>query len=354
MSSLYDQVESYVSEAFASSPGTIIHLKRTARWARRLKPDADEVLLAAALSHDIERSNRNPTAEPGDFLDPEYLRSHQEGGADMMREFLAAHGASSEIQERVAGLIARHEVGGTEDQSIIMNADSLSFFENNVDLFLYKKLPVVGEEAVRRKFEWMYDRIDSSEAKGLCHPYYQDALRRLDNPLIELFDWVDESDTVVGTTTKERAHQTGELHRVAAVLVFDHEGRLQVQVHQRDQKLDHSVGGHISKDEGYDEGAKREAFEELGITTPLSHVVTYLAGENFEQGLERHFFGVYECTMPKGWNFASNEEVKELVPMHLNDVAKMMADEPQTFTAGFRNTMMKYFEVKKMPYTVTG
>lgn len=348
MSTLYDQVEAYISEAFHSHLGTVTHLKRTAYWLKRLKPNADGALLIAALSHDIERSRRDSAKETADFLDPEYLRAHQEGGAEIMRGFLSEQGASAKMIERVAGLIAKHEVGGTADQNLLMDADSISFFENNTDLFLLKKLPVVGEEVVRRKLEWMYSRMSSPESQRLCLPYYEDAMRRLEDPSIELFDWVNERDEVIGTTTKKRAHQTGEFHRVAAVLVFDQAGLLQVQLHQRDHKLDHPVGGHIAKGEGYAEGAKREAFEELGITEPLSHVVTYLADEAFENGTERHFFGVYECVMPENWKFVPNEEVKELVPMTLDEVAEQIEREPEKFTAGFRNTMKEYFEAERV------
>jgi len=35
---------------------------------------------------------------------------------------------------------------------------------------------------------------------------------------IELFDIVDRKDRVIGTTDKKTAHETGQLHRVAAVL----------------------------------------------------------------------------------------------------------------------------------------
>lgn len=50
---------------------------------------------------------------------------------------------------------------------------------------------------------------------------------------MELFDLVDRNDRVIGVTHKEQAHENGELHRVAAVYVFDAQSRLYVQVHKK-------------------------------------------------------------------------------------------------------------------------
>ncbi len=81
----------------------------------------------------------------------------------------------------------------------------------------------------------------------------------------ELFDLVNIRDEVIGTTSKEVAHTTGQLHRVAAVFVFNHSGDLFVQEHPSDGKWDHSVGGHVSRGESYADAAAREAEEELGV-----------------------------------------------------------------------------------------
>ena len=69
---------------------------------------------------------------------------------------------------------------------------------------------------------------------------------------MELFDLVDKDDNVIGTTDKLTAHSTKQIHRVAAVYVFNDAGELYVQVHKGSGGLyDNSVGGHVSQGETY-------------------------------------------------------------------------------------------------------
>jgi len=163
----------------------------------------------------------------------------------------------------------------------------------------------------------------------------------------ELFDIVDSQDTVIGTTDKKTAHAEGQLHRVAAVFVFNEAGELYVQQHPRDGKWDHSVGGHVSKGETYAEAAAREAEEELGITQPLKELATSLSGE--EYSYERHLFGLYTCVAEPGWEFEPNEEVKVIFPMALTAIRQAMIDESEErFTRGFRITMAEYDRLQNL------
>jgi hypothetical protein len=145
----------------------------------KLRQGADEGLLIAAVSHDIERSERKLREPAKNFLDPEYLREHQERGAFMVGEFLQAHGAPEELVQRVEHLVSKHEVGGDEDQNLLKDADSLSFFETQVEYFVEEKVKESGAEAIKAKFQWMFDRISSEEAKNKARPMYEQAMRRL-------------------------------------------------------------------------------------------------------------------------------------------------------------------------------
>ena len=169
---------------------------------------------------------------------------------------------------------------------------------------------------------------------------------------MEEFDLVDERDNVIGVTTKEKAHTDGGIHRVAAVFVFAKDGRLYLQEHLKSNgALDHSVGGHVHRGESYDDAARREAEEELGITIPLTHVSTFYSDERFSKHNIRHIFGFYECVAPDTWTFMPNEEVKNIVPMELGDIVAMMNAEPQKFTGGFKKTLREYVKKKKLPLT---
>ena len=162
---------------------------------------------------------------------------------------------------------------------------------------------------------------------------------------MELFDHVNKDDTVIGVTDKIDAHTTGKLHRVGAVYVFDDTGRLYVQVHKKSGGLyDHSIGGHISQGETYEEGTKREAEEELGITQPLEKLSVFYSDEGPTM---QHMFGLFVCVASPEWRFVPNAEVEEIIPMQVNDIQALMKSNPEKFTGGFINTMNEYERLKK-------
>lgn len=95
----------------------------------------------------------------------------------------------------------------------------------------------------------------------------------------EILDIVDEHDRVIGQAPRHRVYAEKLRHRAAFVLVRDADDR--IFVHRRtDRKLvfpsryDMFVGGVLGTGETYDEAARREAAEELGVAelaapTPL-------------------------------------------------------------------------------------
>jgi len=99
-------------------------------------------LLIVAIAHDIERAFREPTYEEKfkgsskGFADKGHLTDHQQKGAEIMAEFLKKQGANEGLIERVKMLILKHETGGNDDQNLLKDADSVSFFENNVEYFV--------------------------------------------------------------------------------------------------------------------------------------------------------------------------------------------------------------------------
>lgn len=87
----------------------------------------------------------------------------------------------------------------------------------------------------------------------------------------ELFEIVDEHDKVIGLAPRSLCHGHPELvHRVAHVLVFNRRGALLLQKRALSKdiqpgKWDTSVGGHLMPGEDYEQAARREYREELGI-----------------------------------------------------------------------------------------
>ncbi len=183
---MFSAVERFVEDSFGKQddPHYIIHLKRTAYWAKRLDPACDEAVLIAAISHDIERAFMAPSdlceGLKDGFLDPVYLARHQQRSAEIISGFLQLKGASPDLVARVRTLVSKHEEGGSEAQNLLRDADSLSFLENNITHFVAAEGPSVGKGLIKRKFDWMYQRISSPVAREIAKKWYIQALRCLD------------------------------------------------------------------------------------------------------------------------------------------------------------------------------
>ena len=185
---IYRKVELFVVDKFKSAGDGVgaNHVLRTVHWLKELRPDADEVLLIAAVSHDVERALSDHKAydkvtkyEKG-FRSDEHLTYHQQEGARIIGVYLEQIGADERTIERVRKLVSRHETGGDDDQNLLKDADSISFFENVVEHFVTRKVSETGKDKVREKFDWMYDRITSDQAKALAQQGYRKSIEKLE------------------------------------------------------------------------------------------------------------------------------------------------------------------------------
>jgi hypothetical protein len=180
MSSLYQKTEEFINQ----TTGGNRHLERTVYWLKQLEPRASEAMMIAALSHDIERFFRDVnydkiSGHDKGYQSEDHLLHHQEGGAKIMNQFLEEQGAEAELIKKVYSLISKHEVGGDDDQNLIKDADSLSFLENNIDLFLEEQIRKTSKEKVKDKFAWTFNRITGEKARKLAQPFYDEAIRKL-------------------------------------------------------------------------------------------------------------------------------------------------------------------------------
>ncbi len=184
--SSYQDIERFIIDSFTKSGDArgIPHFKRTVYWLKKLKPAADEAMLIAAIAHDIERAFRTKSdelvkkSEKG-FRDNFFLKYHPKKGAEIIGEFLEKKGADKKLVNRVKMLISKHEVGGNRDQNLLKDADSVSFFENNAEHFVTKKVQDTSKVKVKEKLDWMFERITSQDAKKLAEPWYKKAVKKL-------------------------------------------------------------------------------------------------------------------------------------------------------------------------------
>ncbi len=180
---LEQQVDQWVEAIFGSGHAVTRHLRRTLYWLEQLQPEADPALRLAALCHDVQRAEEVESgAAHGVFTSltgEAYLAHHQRQGARMVVEFLAHAGVDEDLVRRVAELVASHEVGGDDDRNALLDADSISFFENSVGYVLEMVGPGQTAAGLREKFEWMFARIRSARARELARPLYEAAMGRL-------------------------------------------------------------------------------------------------------------------------------------------------------------------------------
>jgi hypothetical protein len=182
---VYNMAEKFVIDSFTNVGKTqgIKHFLRTVYWLKELEPKADEALLIAAVAHDVERAFRKTDQleriEKKGYTAVEVLRPHEERGAEVIADFLKKQNASSQLIEKVKMLVSRHEEGGNNEQNLIKDADSISFFENQTKHFLTVLVKQDGKEKIKEKFDWMYNRIASEKAKQITQPLYKKAIDEL-------------------------------------------------------------------------------------------------------------------------------------------------------------------------------
>lgn len=100
------------------------------------------------------------------------------------------------------------------------------------------------------------------------------------DPQNEIFDVVDEDDNVIGKTTRSEANKNKNLiHRSIGVAVFNKKGEMFLQQRSATKDTDPgkwtiSCSGHVNSGDSYENTAKREMEEELGLVlykgTPCS------------------------------------------------------------------------------------
>lgn len=150
------------------------HLIRTETWLLELDPEAGTALRAAALLHDVDRAfppgedETPPSLE--NLYDDEYMAWHSARSARYASLLLVEMGAGQATARTAAELIELHETGGTRGADLLMEADSISFLENNVGFFVREV--DVDIPALTRKVEYMYRRIRSEKARTLATPHY--------------------------------------------------------------------------------------------------------------------------------------------------------------------------------------
>ena len=177
-----------IEEVIAGStvPEDPEHSRNTLQWLLELDPEVDAALQIAALGHDIDRAVEERKVLRADFAEYDAFKAaHARNGAQILRELLEACGIEdAAFLREVHRLVCCHEVGGDPRSDLLVDADSLSYFDVNLPLYFARH----GWEETQRRCVWGYRRLSKRSLPVAANLNYSDLeLQRLvDTSLAEV------------------------------------------------------------------------------------------------------------------------------------------------------------------------
>jgi isopentenyl-diphosphate delta-isomerase len=163
---------------------------------------------------------------------------------------------------------------------------------------------------------------------------------------------VDEQDNPIGLMPKLEAHQKAVLHRAFSVFILNSKGELMLQ--QRAKHKYHSPGlwtntccSHQRQGETNIHAGMRRLQEEMGFTTDLKEIISFIYKAPFDNGLTEHEFdhvliGHYEDSP-----IINHYEVADWKWMPLEDVKNDIDTYPELYTVWFVIIFTKFYDYLK-------
>ncbi len=173
----------------SSVPEDPTHSGNTLKWLLEFDPKADAALRIAALGHDIERAIEGRKVCRGDFPTYDAFKAaHARNSARILMEILKQCGVEDEpFSREVYRLVRRHEVGGDPRSDLLVDADSISYFDVNLPLYFERNT----WEETRRRCTWGYLRL-SERAKRIVSDLRQPS-RELSQVMSECMELCNQS-----------------------------------------------------------------------------------------------------------------------------------------------------------------
>ncbi len=153
----------------------------------------------------------------------------------------------------------------------------------------------------------------------------------------EYFYVVDEDDNVVGKATREECHSgNGLIHRSVYIFVLNEKNELFLQKRSMSKDLyagfyTGSATGHVDYGEDYDEAARRELKEELGLDAPLQMLGKV---KSFSED-EREISTLYICRHNGPVKF-NEKEIDKGFFVSIEDIRRSLETGERRFAYGFK------------------
>jgi 16S rRNA (adenine1518-N6/adenine1519-N6)-dimethyltransferase len=165
------------------------------------------------------------------------------------------------------------------------------------------------------------------------------------SPPNEQFPVVDKNDRICGYASRSEVHGNNLRHRAVHVLIFNQAGEMYLQHRSRWKdrhplKWDSSAAGHVTAGENYDETARRELKEELGVDVPLERISKITASLR----TDHEFICVYRG-MTSGSLSPNKCEIETGVFLPSAVVDGWTSARPEDFAPGFLECWNTYRKV---------
>jgi 16S rRNA (adenine1518-N6/adenine1519-N6)-dimethyltransferase len=158
----------------------------------------------------------------------------------------------------------------------------------------------------------------------------------------ERFPVVDPHDRILRYARRSDVHGNNLRHRAVHILIFDQAGDVYLQQRSRWKdrhplKWDSSAAGHVEAEESYEETARRELKEELGINVPLQKLLKLPASARTEQ----EFVWLYRGEI-RGRPIVNRREIETGAFFPPAIIDGWVASRPEDFAPGFMECWKAY------------
>ena len=159
---------------------------------------------------------------------------------------------------------------------------------------------------------------------------------------------VNEKDQEIGLMPKLEAHQKAVLHRAFSVFIFNSENELMLQ--QRASNKYHSPNlwtntccSHQRSGESNIQAGTRRLYEEMGFTTSLKEITSFIYKAPFDNGLTEHELDHIMVGYYNEDPVINSDEVEDWKWMKIEDVKTDISLNPDLYTAWFKIIFKNFY-----------
>lgn len=159
---------------------------------------------------------------------------------------------------------------------------------------------------------------------------------------------VNEKDQEIGLMPKLEAHQKAVLHRAFSVFIFNSENELMLQ--QRASNKYHSPNlwtntccSHQRSGESNIQAGTRRLYEEMGFTTSLKEITSFIYKAPFDNGLTEHELDHIMVGYYNEDPVINSDEVEDWKWMKIEDIKKDISLNPDLYTAWFKIIFKNFY-----------